>query len=118
MATLRGFCGGRRDLVGPCSVAVSGVVSGVFAGGAPWVDFPGPGRALLPVFPSFGPVGVVGGACLPGGACCPRTPGCTLCSGVRVCWSEHSDSSFVYGFMILDYGFGTMTATTLNIQII
>ena len=27
-------------------------------------------------------------------------------------WSEHSDSSFVYGFMILDYGFGTMTATT------
>ena len=23
-----------------------------------------------------------------------------------------SDSSFVYGFMILDYGFGTMTATT------
>ena len=33
-------------------------------------------------------------------------------SGVHVCWSEHSDSSFVYGFMILDYGFGTMTATT------
>ena len=31
---------------------------------------------------------------------------------VHVCWSEHSDSSFVYGFMILDYGFGTMTATT------
>ena len=34
-----------------------------------------------------------------------------FCSGVHVCWSEHSDSSFVYGFMILDYGFGTMTAT-------
>ena len=31
---------------------------------------------------------------------------------VHVCWSEHSDSSFVYGFMILNYGFGTMTATT------
>ena len=37
-----------------------------------------------------------------------------LCSGVHVCWSEHSDSSFVYGFMILNYGFGTMTATTLK----
>ena len=33
-------------------------------------------------------------------------------SGVHVCWSEHSDSSFVYGFMSLDYGLGTMTATT------
>ena len=30
-------------------------------------------------------------------------------SGVHVCLSEHSDSSFVYGFMSLDYGFGTMT---------
>ena len=44
----------------------------------------------------------------------PRTPDYTLCSGVHVCWSEHSDSSFVYGFMILDYGFGTMTATTYH----
>ena len=43
----------------------------------------------------------------------PRTPDYTLCSGVHVCWSEHSDSSFVYGFMILNYGFGTMTATTI-----
>ena len=42
----------------------------------------------------------------------PRTPDYTLCSGVHVCWSEHSDSSFVYGFMSLDYGFGTMIATT------
>ena len=42
--------------------------------------------------------------------------GYTLCSGVHVCWSEHSDSSFVYGFMILDYGFGTMTATTYQID--
>ena len=32
--------------------------------------------------------------------------------GVHVCWSEHSDSSFVYRFMSLDYGVGTMTATT------
>ena len=50
-------------------------------------------------------------ACLPSNAYYPRTPDYTLCSGVHVCWSEHSDSSFVYGFMILDYGFGTMTAT-------
>ena len=57
---------------------------------------------------------MVGEACLPSNAYYPRTPDYTLCSGVHVCWSEHSDSSFVYGFMILDYGFGTMTATTLR----
>ena len=55
---------------------------------------------------------MVGEACLPSNAYYPRTPDYTLCSGVHVCWSEQSDSSFVYGFMILDYGFGTMTATT------
>ena len=53
-------------------------------------------------------------ACLPNNAYYPRTPDYTLCSGVHVCWSEHSDSSFVYGFMCLDYGFGTITATTLR----
>ena len=37
-------------------------------------------------------------------------------SWVHVCWSEHSDSSFVYGFMSLDCGFGTMTATTIYIM--
>ena len=57
---------------------------------------------------------MVGEACLPSNAYYPRTPDYTLCSGVHVCWSEHSDSSFVYGFMILDYGFGTMTATTFS----
>ena len=57
---------------------------------------------------------MVGEACLPSNAYYPRTPDYTLCSGVHVCWSEHSDSSFVYGFMILDYGFGTMTATTCS----
>ena len=36
-------------------------------------------------------------------------------SGVHVCWSEHSDSSFVYGFISLDYGLGTMTTTASNI---
>ena len=55
---------------------------------------------------------MVGEACLPSNAYYPRTPDYTLCSGVHVCWSEHSDSLFVYGFMILDYGFGTMTAAT------
>ena len=59
---------------------------------------------------------MVGEACLPSNAYYPRTPDYTLCSGVHVCWSEHSDSSFVYGFMILDYGFGTMTATTFLLK--
>ena len=57
---------------------------------------------------------MVGEACLPSNTYYPRTPDYTLCSGVHVCWSEHSDSSFVYGFMILNYGFGTMTATTIT----
>ena len=57
---------------------------------------------------------MVGEACLPSNAYYPRTPDYTLCSGVHVCWSEHSDSSFVYGFMSLDYGFGTMAATTFT----
>ena len=52
--------------------------------------------------------------CLPSNAYYPRTPDYTLYSGVNVCWSEHSDSSFVYGFMSLDYGLGTMTANTYS----
>ena len=56
----------------------------------------------------------MGEACLPSNAYYPRTPDYTLYSGVHVCWSEHSDSSFFYGFMSLDYGLGTMTATTLD----
>ena len=56
---------------------------------------------------------MLGEACLPSNAYYPRTPDYTLYSGVHVCWSEHSDSSFVYGFMSLDYGLGTMTVTTL-----
>ena len=55
---------------------------------------------------------MVGEACLPSNAYYPRTPDYTLYSGVHVYWSEHSDSSFIYGFMSLDYGLGTMTATT------
>ena len=69
---------------------------------------------LLPTFPSFRPMGLVGEACLPSNAYNPRTPDYTLYSGVHVCWSEHSDSSFVYRFMSLDYGLGTMTTTTFE----
>ena len=72
-----------------------------------------PGHTLLPTFASFRTMGMVGEACLPSNAYHPRTPDCTLYSCVHVCWSEHSDSSFVYGFVSLDYGLGTMTATTL-----
>ena len=75
--------------------------------------FPNPGHRLLPIFPSFKPMGMVGEACLPSNAYYPRTSDYTLCSGVHVCLSEHSDLSFIYGFMSLDYGFGTMTATTI-----
>ena len=58
-------------------------------------------------------MGIVGEACLPSNAYYPRTPDYTLYSGVHICWSEHSDSSFVYGFMNFDYGLGTMNATTI-----
>ena len=57
-------------------------------------------------------MGMVGEACLTSNAYYPRTSDYSLCFGVHVCWSEYSDSSFVYGFMSLDYGLGTMTATT------
>ena len=79
---------------------------------------------LLPPFPLFKiertamirnrykPMVMVGEACLPSNAYYPQTPDYTLYSVVHVCWSEHSDSSFVYGFMSLNYGLGTMTATT------
>ena len=69
---------------------------------------------LLPTFPSFRPMGMMGEACLPSNAYYPRTPDYTLYSGVHVCWSEYSDSSFVYGFMSLDYGLGTMTTATYH----
>ena len=66
-------------------------------------------HTLLPTFPSFRPLGMVGEACLPSKAYYLRTSD----TWVHICWSEHSDSSFVYGFMSLDYGLGTMPATTL-----
>ena len=60
---------------------------------------------------------MVGEARLPNNAYYPRTPDYTLYFGVHVCWFEHFDSSFVYGFMSLDYGLGTMTATTFKLFI-
>ena len=60
-------------------------------------------------------MGMVGEACLPSNAYSPRTPDYTFYSGVHVCWSEHSDSSFVYGFISLDFGLGTTTAATLKL---
>ena len=56
----------------------------------------------LPILPSFRPIGTVGEACLQSNAYYPRTPDYTLYSGVHVCWSDHSDLSFVYGFMSLE----------------
>ena len=112
VVTLKKFYGRHHDLVNPYKVAVSRIVSDVFASDAPLVDFPNPGHTLLPIFPSFRSMGMVGETCIPSNAYYPQTPDYTLCSGVHVCWSEHSDSSFVYGIMSLDYGFGTMTATT------
>ena len=110
--TLKKFYGRHHDLVNPYNVSVSRIISEVFASDAPYVDFPNPGHTLLPIFPSFRPVGMVGEACLPSNVYYPRMPDYTLYSWVHVCWSEHSYSSFVYGFMSLDYGLGTMTATT------
>ena len=57
-------------------------------------------------------MGLVGGACLPSNVYYPRTPDYSLYFWVHVCWSAHSDSSFVYRFMGLDYGLGTMNTTT------
>ena len=55
---------------------------------------------------------MVGEACLLSNAYYPWTPDYTLYSGAHVCLSEHSDASFVYVFMSLDYGLGTMTTTS------
>ena len=111
VATLKKFYWRHHDLVNPYNVAVSRIVSNVFASDAPEVDLP-----LLPLFPSFRPMSMMGKACLPSNAYYLRTPDYTLCSGVHVCWSEHF-LSFVYGFVNLDYGFGTMTTTTCSVLI-
>ena len=63
-------------------------------------------------------------ACLPSNASYPLTPDYNLYSWVHVCWSEHSDLSFVYGFMSLDYGLwvcggrdGTVLALVLSVSL-
>ena len=76
-----------------------------------YLFFLNPAHTLLLTFPSFRPVGMVSETCLPSNAY-------NLSSGANVCWSEHSDSSFNYGFMSLDYGLGTMTSTTTCISLI
>ena len=53
-------------------------------------------------------------ACLPSNAYYLQMPDYTPYSGIHVCWSEHSDSSFIYGFMSLDYGLGTMMQLLLT----
>ena len=101
VATLKKFYGRHHDLVNPYNVAVSRIVSDVFANDEPYVDFQNTRHMLLPTFPWFRPVGMVGKACLPSNAYYLRTPDYTLYSGVHACWSEHSDSSFIYRFMRL-----------------
>ena len=59
----------------------------------PMTSFQNPEHTLLPTFP-----------CLRSNAYYPRTPDNAYYSGVHLCWSGHSDSSFVYEFMSLDYG--------------
>ena len=59
-------------------------------------------------------MGMVSEACLPSNAYYPRTLDYTLYSRVHVCSSEHSDSSFVYGFMSFDYSLGTITTTNFK----
>ena len=86
-------------------MAVSRIVSGGFANDEPSEDFQNPVHTLLPLFLSFRPMGMVGDVYY------PRTPDYTLYSGGHVCWSEQSNSSFVYGFVSLDYGLGTGTTT-------
>ena len=56
---------------------------------------------------------MVSEACLPSSAYYPRTPDYTLYFGVHVCWAEHSELSFIYGFMRLTYGLETMATTII-----
>ena len=114
VATLKKFYGRHHDLVNPYNVAVSRIVSDVFATDEPLVDFQNPRHTFLPIFPLFTPMGMVGEACLPSNAYYPRTPDYILYSEVLVCWSEHFDSSFLYGFVSLDYGLGTISAITFD----
>ena len=55
-------------------MAVSSIVSDVFANNEPQVDFQNPGHTFLPTFPLFWLMGMVGEACLPSNAYNLRTP--------------------------------------------
>ena len=55
---------------------------------------------------------MLGEFCLPSNAYYQWKPDYTLCFGVHTSCSEHSNLSFVYGFMRLIYGLGTMTTNT------
>ena len=50
---------------------------------------------------------MVGEACVPSNSYYPQMHDYNFYFGVNVCWSEHSDSPFVYGLMSLYYGLGT-----------
>ena len=60
---------------------------------------------------------MVGETYLPINAYYPRTPDYTCYSGIHACWSEQLDSTFVSGFMSLDYDLGTMTTSTFKLSI-
>ena len=94
--TLKKFYGRHHDPVSPYNVAVSRIVSDVFASDAPKVDFPKPGHTLLPIFPSFMPMGMVGEACLPSNANHPRTPDYTLYSGCLLVWTFWFATTFQF----------------------
>ena len=99
VATLKKFYGRHHDLVNPYNVAVSRIVYWWFCQWRAISRLP-KSRTYASTENSFvQAMGMVGEACLPSNAYYPRTPDYTRCSGVHVCWSEHSDSSFVYGFM-------------------
>ena len=55
---------------------------------------------------------MVGKAFLPSNAYYPRSLDYTFILGSMYVGLNNSDSSFVYGFMSLDYGLGTITTTT------
>ena len=57
---------------------------------------------------------MVGEACLPSNAYYPRTPDYTVYSGVHVCWSGHSDSSFFLRIYEIDLWLGYHDHNYLN----
>ena len=77
VATLKKFYGRHHDLVNPTMWQFPEL----FLMFLPVTDFPNPGHTLLPIFPSFRPMSMVGEACLPSNAYYPRTPDYTFVLG-------------------------------------